>query len=189
MTNVTISVPEKLKAEMDKFPEVSWSEICRKAISQYISERKNPTPALELDIRSVRLEMYHASGYPTLLATLRIHNKMNSTVVLDRIVFDVRFFSPQTDNMFRAGSGFDLNRRIIDSNSIGEAQLFLPMFKEKIVELENAFTSTFPCIINCVVIANGFKNPYNQEVRTEIPIDKWKKFTGKSLKTHQATRA
>jgi len=187
--NVTISVSDELKAEMDNFPEVSWSEICRKAISRYISERKNPTPAIELDIRDVRLDTYHASGYPTLTATLRIHNKMNTEVIVDRILFDVRFSSPQTDKTFRVGSSFDLNRRIVFSNSVGQAQLFLPVFREKIESLEGEFASTFPCMIGCIVIANGFKNPYNQEVRTEIPIDKWKEFTKKALKTRQATRA
>ena len=189
MPNVTISVTEQLKTEMDKFPEVSWSEICRKAISQYVSQRKNPTPAIELDIRDVRLDTYHASGYPTLTATLRIHNKMNTDVIVDRIIFNVRFFSPQTDKMFRAGVSFDLNRRIVGSNSVGQAQLFLPIFEEKIKKLEGEFASTFPCIIRCIVIADGFKNPYNQEVRAEIPIDKWKEFTKKALETHRASRA
>jgi hypothetical protein len=179
MPNLTISVPDDLKAEMDEFPEVSWSEICRKAISGYISERKHPTPAIELDLRDVRLDTYHASGYPTLTATLRIHNKMNTDVIVDRILFDVRFAS--NERQYNVGLSFDLSKIIVSSNSVGETQLFLPIFREKIEYLADKFTSTFPCMINCIVVANGFKNPYNQEVRAEIPIDKWKEFTKRAL--------
>ena len=187
MPNVTISVSDELKTEMDKFLEVSWSEICRKAISQYISERKNPTPAIELDLRDVRLDMYHASGYPTLTATLRIHNKMNTDIVVDRILFEVRFYSPQDGHQYQVGSNHNLYRTVVSSNSVGQAQLFLPIFEWQFIRLEGKFDSTFPCVIGCIVVADGFKNPYNQEVRTEIPIDKWKEFTEKALKTYQAT--
>jgi len=189
MPNVTISVSDELKAEMDKFLEVSWSEICRNAISQYISERKNPTPSIELDLQHLWLDTYHASGYPTLAAILRIHNKMSTTIIVDRILYTVRFRSPRGADEYGVGSGFDLNRTVVGSNSIGRAQLFLPMFEERIKKLEGEFASTFPCAIRCIVIADGFKNPYSQEVTTEIPIDKWKEFTKKALGTHQATRA
>jgi hypothetical protein len=183
MTNVTISVPEELKAEMDKFPEVSWSETCRKAIAQYISERKYPSPNIELDIRDVRLAVSHDSGYPAFTATLRIHNKMNSDIILDRILFNVKFYSPKDGAEVRIGSHYDLYRRVISSNSIGGAQIYLPISKEKVESLEVTFGATFSCIIDCVVFADGFKNPCNQSVRTEVPIDKWDEFVDAILET------
>ena len=27
MTNITLSIPEELKKEMEKFPEINWSEV------------------------------------------------------------------------------------------------------------------------------------------------------------------
>ena len=36
MVNITLSVPEELKQEMDKFPEMNWSEIARAAIKQRV---------------------------------------------------------------------------------------------------------------------------------------------------------
>jgi len=36
MVNITLSVPEELKKEMDKFPEMNWSEIARAAIKHRI---------------------------------------------------------------------------------------------------------------------------------------------------------
>ncbi len=38
VTNVTISVPEELKKEMDSFPEINWSEVARQAIREKASQ-------------------------------------------------------------------------------------------------------------------------------------------------------
>ena len=66
MPNLTINVPDQLKAEMDTLSEVNWSEICRKAISRYIAQRKNPSPQIELDVRTSTLTEYdYGTGYPT----------------------------------------------------------------------------------------------------------------------------
>ncbi|HIK02360.1 TPA: hypothetical protein H1012_00760 [archaeon] len=34
MTSLTLSIPEELKKEMDRHPELNWSEIARQAIRQ-----------------------------------------------------------------------------------------------------------------------------------------------------------
>jgi len=36
MTNITLSMPEELKNEMEKFPEINWSVIAREAIRKRI---------------------------------------------------------------------------------------------------------------------------------------------------------
>ncbi len=36
MTNFTLSIPDDLKKEMDKFPEINWSEVARASIRQKI---------------------------------------------------------------------------------------------------------------------------------------------------------
>ena len=38
MTNITLSIPPELKAEMEKFPEINWSEVARNSIKQKIVE-------------------------------------------------------------------------------------------------------------------------------------------------------
>jgi len=38
MTKIKISIPPELKAEMDKFPEINWSEVARNSIKQKIVE-------------------------------------------------------------------------------------------------------------------------------------------------------
>jgi len=32
MTNLTLSIPDDLKAKMGRFPEINWSEVARQAI-------------------------------------------------------------------------------------------------------------------------------------------------------------
>ena len=38
MVSITLAVPEELKKEMDVHPEMNWSEIARKAISEKAAE-------------------------------------------------------------------------------------------------------------------------------------------------------
>lgn len=38
MPTLTLAIPKDLKAKMDKLPEINWSEIARKAISEKIIE-------------------------------------------------------------------------------------------------------------------------------------------------------
>lgn len=38
MTNLTLSIPSELKEEMEKFPEINWSEVARESIRQKIRE-------------------------------------------------------------------------------------------------------------------------------------------------------
>ncbi len=40
MTNITVTVPDDLKAEMDAFPEINWSQVARSAIRQKIADLK-----------------------------------------------------------------------------------------------------------------------------------------------------
>ncbi len=34
MTNLTLSIPDDLKAKMNHFPEINWSEVARQAIME-----------------------------------------------------------------------------------------------------------------------------------------------------------
>lgn len=182
MPNLTINVPDPLKAEMDNLSEVNWSEVCRNAISRYMAQRKNPTPKIELDLRSSRLtHLAFETGYPTLSMDLRIYNKMDSEITVDRILFNISFIKESTYHAI--GSGYYLHKRNIGSNSFGVAQIHLVLPKEKIRELEDVFNSTFDCRVRCVVFVEGFRNEYNTEVQTRIPIDIWENLVKRVLKT------
>ncbi|TXT53230.1 MAG: hypothetical protein BAJALOKI2v1_1110008 [Promethearchaeota archaeon] len=38
MTNLTLSIPKKLKEEMEEFPEINWSEVARDSIKKKIAQ-------------------------------------------------------------------------------------------------------------------------------------------------------
>lgn len=174
MPNVTISVPEDLKRDMDELTEVSWSQVCRNAISRYITERKRPTPNIELDLQNISLEAkYHESGYPVLSMSLRIHNKMEFDIIIDRILFNVGFW--EGNRVYYVGSSYDLYKNTIPPTLTISKQTFQSLPKEKIEELRDTFDSTFRCGIRCIVFVEGFKQPYSRELHTRIPIDEWKK--------------
>ena len=43
MVNITLAMPEDLKKEMDKFPEINWSALVREAIKQIVPDLFNET--------------------------------------------------------------------------------------------------------------------------------------------------
>ncbi len=40
MANITLSIPDELREEMNKFPEINWSEVARASIKQKIADLK-----------------------------------------------------------------------------------------------------------------------------------------------------
>lgn len=181
MPNVTISVSDQLKADMDTLLEVNWSEICRNAISSYISQRKNPAPNIELTLAQSSITHYsYDTGYPTLNIDLTIHNKMDSDITVDRILSKVMF--TDENRMHPIGVAYDLRRRNIKANSNGSSTIRLILHKEKLLGLEDVFKSTFDCYISCAVFVDGFGNEYHQDVKTTIPIDIWKDVLNKVLR-------
>jgi hypothetical protein len=179
MVNVTISVPDELKAKMDELTEVSWSKVCREAIAKYITEREYPQPFIELDIRNPQLSNEHPSGYPTLTATLRIHNKMNVPILVRKILFGVKFRGIEAQEFI--GLSHDLNENVVRANSIGQRALFLPIFREKLKEISEDFNQTFVADFECSVICEGFERPYTANISSEIAIDKWQNFMKHAL--------
>jgi len=181
MPNVTITVPEELKTQMDKYSEVSWSEISRNAISQYIAQRENPTPRIDLDFRQSRMD-YHdwETGYPTLIVDLRIQNRMSTKIIVDRILSTART-EDKTSHTVVFGQANDLHRKIIQPNSVGLATLRLTFPQEKLEECRDKFENTFDCKFICSVYVDDFNEPYRQEFTVQIPIDLWNKVINKAV--------
>lgn len=57
--NVTIYLPDEIAGKMEKYPEVNWSEICRKAVVDYVDTRSHIDigPILE-KLKAERNEAY-----------------------------------------------------------------------------------------------------------------------------------
>jgi len=178
MPNVTITVPEELKAEMDKFSEVSWSEICRNAIARYVAARKNPTPQIQLMGKEIHLDPYDTrKGYPGMLIDILIQNNMDFDIVVDRILYTVTIID-ESGSYRGVGTNADLYKRVVGANSMGGSQFFLPVMNEKIKSLDRYLkTKTFQCRIDCIVFVEDFGASFHQEVHgLKIPIDEWKDF-------------
>jgi hypothetical protein len=181
MPNLTISVSEELKQDMDTLPEVNWSEICRNSISQYIAQRKAPSPGIELDLRMSTLTTYdYNTGYPTLNLEVKIRNNMDCEILVDRVLSTVSFLTDD-HRVLVAGSADDFHRKYIAKNSSGGASLHTILSREKVDELKDVFKSTFDCSVRCTVYVEGFRNGYTQEVKTSIPIDTWNSVVRKVL--------
>jgi hypothetical protein len=180
MPNLTISVPDELKNEMDKLTEVNWSEVSRNAISAYIEQRKNPTPILDVVVRDARLDPYaYDTGNPSLKVDLWITNKMSSEIIIDRVLSTAFFI--MADRHYPIGTAYDFVIRYLPATASGMAQLYYEFSNELISILANKTKSTFKCKINCNVFVKDFKNNYSREVTTNIPIDHWLDFVEKAV--------
>ena len=166
---------------------IDRSEISRKAIARYIDERKNPAPRVEFDLREVRLDYYSfESGSPSLTISLRMHNMMESEIVVDRVLFDVNFLDK--GRQYAMGSGYDLYKRVVGANSVGATQLVLEIPREKIKLFADKFAETFYCNVRCTLFAESYTNPYSSEVRTKIAIDEWQNVVKKVLQELESYR-
>jgi len=105
---------------------------------------------------------------------------MESDITVDRIIFSADFVREST--YLAVGSGYYLHKKAVDSNSSQTVIISLILHKEVIESLKSKFTSTFNCDIQCVLYVEDFKNPYNQKLTTQIPIDVWKSLVEKVLK-------
>ena len=190
MINVTITVPEEMKTKMDKYSDVSWSEICRNAISKYIAQRENPKPIIDLEQRLSRINHYdHETGYASLTIDLRIGNRMSSEIIVDRILATARTQAHDDGKTVIFGEAYDLRRKTIDANAVGGSTLRFSFPREKLLEFKDRFTKTFDCTVKCLVFVDGFKDAYWQEFFVLIPIDLWNRTIDQALERGRENQA
>ena len=87
--NITVYLQDEIAAEMDKFAEVSWSEVCRDAILAYVSKR-----AKGFQPSSVRVTLEDAIaadwyGATRLQMQFNILNSSDYEIILDRARFNL----------------------------------------------------------------------------------------------------
>ena len=104
---------------------------------------------------------------------------MNVPILVRKVLFGVKFRGSKAHDLI--GLNHDLSESVVEANSIGQRELFLPIFREKLREMSGDFDSTFTCDFECRVICDGFARPYGGNVSAEIPIDKWQAFTKEAL--------
>ena len=177
MVNVTISVTEELKSEMDKFSDINWSEVCRRAIAKEMQYRKSQVPQIGIILKEAIPESPIRSPVrpdPGLVIALSIYNKMPFEIVLDRILCKVRF--RVGSRVIPVSDTFYLNKIRILSNSNVDIRFPAYITERRINEIDHLLTTTFYCELLLTVFAEDFRVPhYESDLTTRIPIDEWKK--------------
>lgn len=180
MVNVTVSVSDDLKAEMDKYPNVNWSEVTRKAFQTYIQNLKKSYPPLEVEIKGVRIGYDKALMKPLMILHLNITNKLGSKIVIDRMLFRVEFCKEYSRAQLQGA--FQL-----------ESLKFHPISEETTVRvilypdvnmlrrLRDKMNKTFWLYIVTEIYVQGFDSPEIKVPYIKIPIDEWKEQVEEAL--------
>jgi len=92
--NVTVYLPDEVVTEMEKYPEVSWSEICRDAIINYVTKRDKGFDVSKIRFLSVETGAgdfsFDNTSRPVLMPRFKISNGSDFDINLDRIIYDIK---------------------------------------------------------------------------------------------------
>jgi hypothetical protein len=191
MVNFTVTLPEDLKAEMEKYPEVNWSEVTRKSIQIYVQNRKNPVPQLEFEMKEVHVQYSQSLRRPFVSIRLKATNKLASDVVVDRILYEVDFYRREGRGDERGGFiGQSLEYRSLRPGESETSIIFYPEV-DLLRDLTDMMESTFWLSVTLTVFVQGFTNSYIKVVLIKVPIDEWKNEVKSALnlyETHWASK-
>ncbi len=185
MVNFTVSIPEDLKAEMEKFPDVNWSELTRKSIQMYIQNRKNPFPPLEFEMKEVHIRYEHDLKRPSMSLSLKAMNKLNSELVIDRILFKVEF-----DKEYGRGklAGAFVDQSLEYRQISGDSKILIIFYPQvdMLRRLSDKMEATFWIYVTLTIYVQGFALPQTEVVSIKVPIDEWKNEVGGALNAYDA---
>lgn len=176
MVNLTVSIPEKLKEEMDKFSNVNWSELTRKAIQSYLKNRTASYPPIDFTIDGMSITYDDIINQPKIFFRLKTINKLDSQLIIDRILFTVEFDKEFGRNK-RQGA---FNDQSLEYQKILSAEnnttIYLSSFPnaELLRKLSKILQSTFWIYVTLHVYVKGFDNPQIKVPYIKVAIDEWK---------------
>jgi hypothetical protein len=175
MVNFTVTMSEELKAEMDRYPEVNWSEVFRKSIQTYLQIRQNPVPQLEFEMREAHVSWNPFLARPFVYVNLKATNRMMADLVIDRILYDIVFLKSFHERTARGGfEGQFLEYRKLQPDKPADIQVAFYPDVDLLRRLTDMMESTFGLQADLTVFVQGFTNPYHIQVFIKVPIDEWK---------------
>ena len=186
MVNFTVTLPEDLKAEMDKFPDVNWSELTRKSIQNYLQNRKNWFPPVEFELKEVHLRYEDDLKKPSMFLFLKATNKLDSQLIIDRILFKVEFDKEYgRAKLEGAFADQSLEYRPILS---GESKITISFYPQAdmLRRLSDKMEKTFWIYVTLTVYVQGYASPQTKVVETKVPIDEWKNEVTTALNSYDA---
>jgi len=172
MANLTISVPDELKSEMDSMTEVNWSDVGRKAIIGYIQSRRSPTPLVDLQIEDAT--WIYADWQPALQLSLRMRNLMESEIKVNQTVFHLQIQVP--GRIFNIAPITHSQSAVLQPGAPWPFQVLLRAQPEAILEMNQQIKSTFFCNIVAMVHGEGFQRPASIRLLTKTGKDEWETF-------------
>lgn len=102
MPNITLSVSQEMKDRMDTFSEVSWSNVCRNAILNYLDEREKDTRISEsqnLKVIGYIDPVQRRRKENKIVYMLKIKNNEPFNIIIDRIIYGIQFKFDERDEI------------------------------------------------------------------------------------------
>lgn len=174
---MTFSIPDELKAEMDKIEEVSWSKVATNAIRGYLWSRLVDSPQLDLLLKEVGPSVQVETG-PTLIAFLRAENRMPIDGMIDRVRFQVSLVTGSSVLLSR--DGWHLTPIWLRANRPSDFQYFIPVDADDVIRTAQLVKQTLMVRAKVEVFVRAmwgdFQQPYRADVYSKIPADDWQNF-------------
>lgn len=188
MVNFTVAIPEGLKAEMDKFPDVNWSELTRKSIQNYLQNKNRVFPPLEFELKEVHFTYIPELMRPSMLVNLKVTKKsLDSQLVIDRMLFAIQFvkehFVPHGEDYTavaarerRARKGAFKESWLKHIYLIKDAaditiHLYPPV--EILQCLSEKLQASFWIDISIEAYVKDFEHSVTKNLSVKVPIDEW----------------
>ncbi len=173
MANLTITLPDEMKALMDAQTEVNWSEVCRTAISVYLDNRKNIQPRLSVRVDRTSFNYYPTISIPQLSIQLGIKNLMGRESTLDRIVFQTTLSSAKTGEMLALLEEVYLNKHTFAQDAELGVNCIHNVGYITMETLWRKMKGSFNTQTTFWIFVDGIKQPLSASASGVIPIDQW----------------
>ena len=209
MVTLTVLIPDELKAEMEKFPDVNWSELTRKSIQVYLQNRQNRYPPLEFELKELHTGYLAEIMEPAMPILLRVTNNLDSELIVDRILLTVKVLAEhvaplRTEDFLNAKNPEALQKE----QEAKEKSALLGAFKQNWLKyqslipgdsnirlilsppvdllrnLNERMQNTFWIDISLEVYVLGFVCPVYKNLSIRVPIDEWKSEVATTLNKH-----
>jgi hypothetical protein len=185
MVNMTFSIPDDLKAEMDRIEEVSWSKVASNAIKGYLYSRLVESPQLEILLRDVSPSVQVETG-PALIASLRVENRMPIEGMIDRVRFQVSLVTGS--NVLMSRDGWHLTPIWLRANRPSDLQYPIPVDADDVIRTAHLVKQTLLVRAKVEVFVRAswgdFQQPYRSEVYSKLPSDDWQNFVANVKATY-----
>lgn len=169
MANITVSVPEELKAKMDQMTDVNWSEIARNGFTQYIRTRESQSPPIHVGVRTFSFATDMEKD-TVLRVGLQLRNDSDAPLVIDRMSISANIGGWYVGPQYRHEGSY------INKNSESNMPLDLKLVPTIAISLIRSIKASFRCELTIVTYCDGFAAPYHFYHSEKVTIEEWNSY-------------